>query len=62
MMRCAPTVGEVMEAVAREREACAKVCDTVIKDIILGGSEDYHTGRKRGATMCANRIRMRHND
>ena len=35
-MRCAPTVGEVIaEAVAREREACVKVRDTVMTDTVL---------------------------
>jgi len=63
MMRCAPTVGEVIaKTVAREREACAKVCETVTTETIPNGSEDYNTGWEMGATVCSNKIRMRHND
>lgn len=50
---------EIKRIVAVEREACAQVCEAVMKDVILGGNSDYNTGREMGATVCANRIRQR---
>lgn len=44
-----------------EREACAKVCEATMTDAILGGNKEYNTGREMGATVCANKIRMRSN-
>ena len=49
------------DAVKTEREACAKVCEGTMDEAVLGGSDDYNTGREMGATVCANRIRMRSN-
>lgn len=48
-------------ATEAEREACAKVCEAMMTDTILGGNKEYNTGREMGATVCANKIRMRSN-
>ena len=45
----------------KEREACAKVCEGTMDEAVLGGNDDYNTGREMGAAVCANRIRMRSN-
>lgn len=52
---------EVQRMILAEREACAKVCEATMTDVILGGNKDYNTGREMGATVCANKIRMRSN-
>jgi hypothetical protein len=48
-------------ATALEREACAKVCEATMSEAIIGGDEEYNTGREIGAAVCATKIRMRSN-
>lgn len=49
------------DAIFAERIACAMVCEATMTDAILGGNKEYNTGREMGATVCANKIRMRSN-
>ena len=44
---------------AREREACAKVCDVKASDIVSNASDEYREGRSMAATVCAAAIRAR---
>lgn len=46
-------------AVDSEREACAKVCDAVLTDVVINAPEEYKCGRDMGATVCAAAIRAR---
>ena len=48
-------------AMELEREACAKVCEDVMLQVVLGSNDDYNEGRQMGATVCANKIRARFN-
>ena len=56
---CARHVWEAAQKI--EREACARVCEATMADSIIGGNPEYNTGREMGATVCANKIRMRSN-
>ena len=47
--------------IAEEREACAKECDKESTVTTINGSDEYNTGRQKGATVCATVIRMRSN-
>lgn len=44
---------------AKEREACAKVCEVEASVILTNATEHYQEGRSMGATVCANAIRAR---
>jgi len=47
-------IGAVMDAVAAEREACAKVCDDLVADGMMGTPE-----WNSGVLNCATAIRAR---
>ena len=48
---------------AEEREACAKVCESLeIPDTIEGAHPDYVDGKRMAAMQCAEAIRARGND
>ena len=44
---------------AKEREACAKVCEVEASVILTNATEHYQEGRSMGATVCANAIRAK---
>jgi hypothetical protein len=44
-----------------EREECAKVCEVVIAQDVIGSNDSYIEGRQMGATVCMNSIRKRSN-
>ena len=54
-----PICVAVREAVAAEREACAKVCDEFVKQWDAVSTEGYYGNMADGADQCAEAIRAR---
>jgi len=52
----------IRQAIMREREACARVCESLeIPDTIKGAHPDYVDGKRMAVMQCAAAIRARGN-
>ena len=44
---------------AKEREACAELCEVQASVVVTNAKDSYQEGRSMGATVCAAAIRAR---
>ena len=52
-------IGFARVIAAKEREACAELCEVQASVVVTNAKDSYQEGRAMGATVCAAAIRAR---